>query len=781
MAPIAKITVYAYVAAIPHTIGIGQKVYLNGWITPPREYSGAIFKHLDFVITRPDGKTDTKTVNAESSATASFMYLCDKLGTWSVKIKFPGDYLHPACESPTTTWIVQQEPTAVYEGQPLPTGSWTYPISAEYWEWYQIAGSWPQPWYDAAGTNFNPNSKAPNTPHVLWRTQLGLSGIIGETGWSGESGTVGYKGIGSRRQTNVVAAMGRLFYVYPEYFAGDSINSTCHPVLVCIDQYTGKEIYRKTLPCDPRYPWTLDTTTGSGGGIALEILPEAKVDPKTGVTKPSAMSVWLSGNGIWEVDAMTGACLYYLPGSFDARFFNFAGIQLYDGSLYLTNYPKSGNLTRFDTRTKTVVWTKQISDPGAIADDMLLTLGSIPKSWNATTGESIMNGTALDMYSPQRVTTAAYGLTVIGTIDMTFRGVSLTTGEQVWKSEPREAPWGVFTSYTSSAAYGNYYQGSFDGYIYCLNMMTGKLQWRTFLGNSTETATGMLNPQSNIIIADGKCYVAAGERSPPYPLPRGTKLFCLDAFTGDILWYYDGIYASITGGGVSSGSLFFGNMYDGCLYNFGKGETATAVSAPTTVIPLGTGVLIQGTVTDQSPGAPDTPAISDANMREWMQYLYNNRPMPTNATGVSVLLQAMLSNGTVIDITHVTSDIMGHYEYTWTPPTQDTYKILATFEGSQSYYSSSEECGLSVGPATASVNVPSASDVASQVVSQLPTSQPSQISTPVPTVNVDELAQKFANQLPSTTDTINVVIAAVVVAIVIGVVNLALLLKRKKS
>src|SRR3989337_2706888 len=120
------------------------------------------------------------------------------------------------------------------------------------------------------------------------------------------------------------------------------------------------------------------------------------------------------------------------------------------------------------------------------------------------------------------------------------------------------------------------------------------------------------------------------------------------------------------------------------MYAFGKGETATTVSIQQDVIANGASVLIEGTVTDQSSGAKDTPAISDESMGPWMEYLYMQWPMPTNATGVPVLLQAMRSDGTIIDIGHVTSDIMGHYEFLWNPPDTDTYKILATFAGSES-------------------------------------------------------------------------------------------------
>jgi hypothetical protein len=199
---------------------------------------------------------------------------------------------------------------------------------------------------------------------------------------------------------------------------------------------------------------------------------------------------------------------------------------------------------------------------------------------------------------------------------------------------------------------------------------------------------------------------------------------------------------------MSSGILWYNDWYQGQLFAFGKGESATTVSAPETTIPLGNSVLIQGTVTDQSPGttsfgqpAAGTPAVSDDSQNQWVGYLYMNLPMPTNATGVPVTLLAMRSDGTPIDIAHVTSDSMGHYEYTWTPPDQDTYKILAVFEGSNSYYTSSAETGLSVGAAA-------------------PTPEPPQAA-------------------PDNTPIFAGIIAAVIVAIVIGILNLLMLRRRK--
>ena len=63
-------------------------------------------------------------------------------------------------------------------------------------------------------------------------------------------------------------------------------------------------------------------------------------------------------------------------------------------------------------------------------------------------------------------------------------------------------------------------------------------------------------------------------------------------------------------------------------------------------------------MTDQSPGAKGTPAIADANMQAWMEYLYEQQAMPTNAKGVEVTLTAIDPNGN----THIgtaTSDTSG--------------------------------------------------------------------------------------------------------------------------
>jgi hypothetical protein len=306
-------------------------------------------------------------------------------------------------------------------------------------------------------------------------------------------------------------------------------------------------------------------------------------------------------------------------------------------------------------------------------------------------------------------------------------------------------PWGAFSAYAASAGYGKVYIPSYDGHLYAYDAETGALKWKAFTANTTETAEGTYPIWCRPVVADGKVYFCTSEHTFPNPVPRGNALYCVDANNGERLWKQPGFISdpALFGGtvGISSGMLWYNNLYDGCVYMFGKGLSATTVSALPKIVANGDSVLIEGTVTDQSTGAKDTPAISDEDMAEWMEYLYMNKPMPTDATGVSVMLQAMRSNGSIIDIGWATSDIMGHYEFKWTPPAEDTYKILATFCGSESYWMSSAQTAVAVEAAPEAPPEP----------------------TEEPAYTTIDLA----------------IIAAVVVAIIIGIVNLWALRKRK--
>jgi hypothetical protein len=172
-------------------------------------------------------------------------------------------------------------------------------------------------------------------------------------------------------------------------------------------------------------------------------------------------------------------------------------------------------------------------------------------------------------------------------------------------------------------------------------------------------------------------------------------LICNDALTGEIIWQYDHFQRGAGGESLASGVLTYGNAYDGMTYAFAKGPTEITVETPLTAQPLGASVLIQGTVMDMSPGAPNTPCVSDASQNAWMQYLHNNHPKPTEdeVDGVVVHLEYVGADGVVKDLTHVTSDLNGKYQYAWTPPAEGTYRIIATLDPTESYWSSTNDSG----------------------------------------------------------------------------------------
>ena len=758
-----KTDTYSYVSSVPaDKIGQGDAIYVVGWLTPPRELR-SIFQDLTFTITKPDGTTETVVKDSDSPATASFGYICDQVGTYSVVLNHLGDRFHTASTSTPHTWISEADYVAPRpEQQPLPDYPWTHPVSAEFQEWYQITGAWPQSNYDAGRSMFNPYTKGPNTAHVLWKRTMTLVGMIGQQGYSALFGS----------GDSPVAAYGRLYYLD----SSRNLDNQQIPVLVCLDQYTGEELFRANLP-----------GSGSGGSLYIEISDRVKLDPKVGTSVAGVVSIWsIGGGGLREINPLDGSIRYFNGDLTRSGTYH-------EGAIYYTGYngtsesSQSDCLTKWDTRLKEVQWTLSVpygfrtffwEDVFVTGD---LTYGGVTGgegaqqrivTYNLTTGELIAaGGPGEGVYAAQSSARniVADGKYFYWGIDMRLRAISIYTADEVWASDVvGVAPWGTFASYDEAAGYGLVYFKTWDGYIRGFSTDTGKLEWETYLDDNPDTAMGANVPWERCVVADGKLYVATGEHTAPTPAPRGNKLYCLDAFTGEKIWEMP---LGMSGTrGISSGMLWSGNDYDGCLYMFGKGETATTVKASPKVAAKGTSVLIEGTVTDQSPGTPDTPAISDEDQSEWMQYLYYNKPMPTDAIGVTVFLQAMRSDGNVIDIWHCTTDIMGHYEYLWTPPDQDTYKVLATFEGSESYYMSSAQTALGVTAAPSQGN---------QIEPEPTTPEPTTPEPTTPEPTTPEPTTPEPTEAPLITTEI-AIIAAIAVAVIIGVAAYWALKKQRK-
>ena len=99
----------------------------------------------------------------------------------------------------------------------------------------------------------------------------------------------------------------------------------------------------------------------------------------------------------------------------------------------------------------------------------------------------------------------------------------------------------------------------------------------------------------------------------------------------------------------------------------------------------------------------------------------NQSSQPTNTNGVTVRITAIDPNGNFQDFGTATSDASGTFIFSVTPsmtPVEGTYKITATFSGSNSNYPSYAESGFTVNSvptvtptATAQANVVTTSDL----------------------------------------------------------------------
>lgn len=321
-------------------------------------------------------------------------------------------------------------------------------------------------------------------------------------------------------------------------------------------------------------------------------------------------------------------------------------------------------------------------------------------------------------------------LTYIETME--WVGYSVDTGELLWG--PVTGVENDFTYYGGGrgggqigfAAYGNLYTQGFGGELICYSMTTGNVLWRYANTNSGDETVWGNYPLFVAAIADGKVYAFNNEHSPNYPLYKGERVRCIDAFTGEEIWSMLGWAGQAGGPGTSTGiladgTLVYYNYYDNQIYSVGKGPSAVTVDAPLTAITQGQTVTIRGTVTDICEGAKQlvengkfniVPAVADENMGPWMEYLYMQKPMPSNAKGVPVTLTATDSSGNTITIGTVTSDISGNYATMWSPPSAGQYTITVAFEGTDSYWSSSAETAVGVsGSATTEEAAPAFSTV----------------------------------------------------------------------
>jgi outer membrane protein assembly factor BamB len=296
-------------------------------------------------------------------------------------------------------------------------------------------------------------------------------------------------------------------------------------------------------------------------------------------------------------------------------------------------------------------------------------------------------------------------------------GFSLTDGSQVWTAQASVIEWDTVRRDTLSA-YGKLYCAGFDGILYCYDDKTGDLLW-TYgnggAGNSTYEGLGTAYGHMPIfvdVIADGKVFLGTTEHSPGSPWYKDSRYRAINATDGTEIWTLTGWGTGMYVGQydiAADGYFLYLNCYDMKVYSVGKGPSAITVTASPKVSTFGSSVIIEGAVTDIAAGTKQdeqaarfpygVPAVSDASMKGWMEYVYMQKPRPTDTTCVPVTISVVDSNGNYREIGKVTSDSDGFYSLNWKPDIDGKYSVYASFSGSESYWPSHAVTAFAIDPA----------------------------------------------------------------------------------
>jgi hypothetical protein len=654
--------------------------------------------------------------------------------------------------SETVELVVTEEQLPDYPGMPLPTEYWSRPVDPQLREWYSISGNWVE---RPANSFAMYNDDAPETAHVLWAKPLTTGGLAGgllgpDPVQAGSETGDAYSGY----WINSVILNGILYYNKADEYAGsDGIVAvdlrTGEELWAINNTYLsfGQVFYFNSFNYDGVYTYLWDTT----GGSTWEAY-----DPFSGqwiytmTDMPSGTRVWGPSGEIliYQIDyenrwmalwnstkAGQTAPGFAIDPTTAGSWGNFWGGNLVHGSTINASDPRcySWNVTipaglapysvgNFATTTKVYpdrmvvisfnqtdvrIWALDIEDLDASSTS---TSTMFDEWWDAP---SAWEDGSVIVESAGATSEAENGVIALWAKELRRHyGFSTETGEYLWTTESEH----FLDSYGAGAiehswyfAYDRLYSCGVAGILYCYDQETGDTLWTYNLDDLyNEPVTGNYWWAWISVIADGKVYVGHTEHSAENPMPRGAPFICLNATTGDVIWRVNGMFRQTRWGGAAvMGDSIIATMdtYDQQMWAIGKGPSDISVMASPKVSVEGDSVLVEGMVTDISAGTmeyalttrfPDgVPAVSDANMSEWMLYVYKQFPRPTDIVGVDVTISVLDPNGNSYEVgTTTTSN--GFYKLSFTPPVPGEYTVYATFAGSEAYWPSSTVTAINV-------------------------------------------------------------------------------------
>ena len=772
---------YAVIDAVPNPVGVGQEVLIRfGVLEQTADRTVGWNLTLD-ITGPDNVKRTLGPFLSDSTGGTFYVTSFDKPGVYKLQAHFPQQVnpktwfdmegnrlifegtIMLASDSDVLELVVQQEPLPTYPPHSLPTEYWTRPIDQQLREWASVAGNWlARP--DNSFALYN--DYAPETAHVLWAKPLTSGGLVGgylgpgqipagtETGdayagkfidsviirgilyYNRDDGKVGSNGIcavdlhtGEELwfRNNTVLSFGQTLYydgfnmdgVFC-YLWDASAGTTWH----AYNPSTGEWLYTiKNMPSGTR-------VYGPSGEILIYVVDYANGwmalwnSTACGHTAP-LFAAEPAAIGSWHAYYMGRLVHGQVLDASDPRCYSWnvtipkglsAGLSFFTPILKV--YPDRVVSVDFN-QTRVRVWalnTKGLTKTSTSTYLLFDKEWKAPAEWLA--GSNVLHyvGATNEVEN---------GVIAVWSKELRKHyAFSVEDGRFLWEtpSEPwlDAYGWGN-VEHTWYFAYGKLYSVGVAGILYAYDLATGKIAWTYNMTDPYgEPVTGNNWWGWIALIADGKIYLGTLEHSAEQPLPRGGPFICLNAEDGSEIWRVNGMFRQTRwGGNAVIGDSIIATMdtYDQRIYAIGRGPSATTVEAPLVGVPLGSSVVIRGTVTDVSPGTKDSqialrfpngvPAVADECMSDWMLYVYKQFERPSNVKGVWVKLDAInVYTGEYIDIGGTHTDSAGFFTVSWKPPKEGLYTILATFPGSKAYYPSFAETSITVTAAPTEIVMP---------------------------------------------------------------------------
>ena len=734
---------YAYIGATPNPVGVGQETLIHVGITDYLANVKDGWKGLTVTVTKPDGTTQTLgPFNTDSTGGTGTVYVPSIAGKYYLQTNFPAQWFNwsstPAfstniygsiwyeeSQSEKLELVVQEEGVTPYPGSSLPTEYWSRPINAQHHEWSTISSNW----VTTPENLIAENNDAPETAHILWAKPFAMGGLAGgalgnhafECGDAYEgffSGSVIIGGVlyynrfnsngGTRVEQEVVAvdlhtgeelwvrnwnnsrlSFGQVFYwdSWNYHAAFDYLWSTSGSTWNAYDAHTGRWEFTMTNvpsgttvrgPKDEIYIYTINQARGW-----MTLWNSSRVvQPQT--TGGQADGSWIRGNLGTTFDATRGyewnkTIPIGLPGTVRNAFFEDRVI----GS------NAAGWMTMGDLPV--AIWCLNLK-PGQEGQLMFNV------SWAPPPGDYTFSwGTSYG--GVPSITDKVF--IISSKEDRAHYGFSLDTGKLLWGPTEKQHYLDIYGMATI-IAYGKLISARMGGVVYAYDIKTGETLW-TYEATDyhNEILWGNDWPVRPLFVSDGKIYLGHSEHSPVDPKPRGAPFICLDIETGKEVWRIDGAFRVTDWGGrsiIGDSIIATYDSYDQRIYAIGKGPSAVTVSVSPKVTMFGSSVIIEGMITDVSPGAKSdilsmrfpngVPAVSDDSMSAWMKYVYLQFERPIDTKGLLVSISVVDANGNYREIGTTTSDADGFFAFNWKPDIEGQYTVYASFGGSNSYYPS---------------------------------------------------------------------------------------------